>query len=301
MPHDITFPFGPDTNRELLVYINSISANPGSGPIRVAIYALLDSLVPDLWLPVEICEKIRDSFGLQYNSSINKYFINDTIHNNLSRSNTRLSFLLGGDAPDPNETVNVTVPYNSLSLIDKSPSLGIDPNGSRYFPLRQAENSSQYTIGRAFFQNAYVIADYERRNFSVHQAILPNLNTKQDIVTIQSLSANGTTDRKSKTPHTKEISNSVIAGIVVAVVTPILVAITTITWCRRETRIKKPCDDLASIVFNKPELGGSGQPHPEELSCSERPPPELSGRGWRGPELETGDIPPVVELPAQRN
>lgn len=40
-----------------------------------------------------------------------------------------------------------------------------------YFPLRRAADSSQYRIGRAFLQEAYLQVDYERNTFSVFQAL----------------------------------------------------------------------------------------------------------------------------------
>jgi len=54
----------------------------------------------------------------------------------------------------------------------------------RYFPLKRADNDTQYTLGRVFLQNAYVIANYEFFNFSVHQAIYPDTSVTQQIITL---------------------------------------------------------------------------------------------------------------------
>ncbi|CAD6591030.1 MAG: hypothetical protein ASARMPREDX12_004894 [Alectoria sarmentosa] len=56
-----------------------------------------------------------------------------------------------------------------------------------YFPLRQAVNESQYTLGRAFLQEAYVIVDYERSNFSVSQCRFED-GISTDLVAIPSAS-----------------------------------------------------------------------------------------------------------------
>jgi hypothetical protein len=70
---------------------------------------------------------------------------------------------------DPANRANIVLPYTAFDLEAKHP---IYPNSTRYFPLRRAANSSQYRLGRVFLQEAYIIADYERSAFSVHQARL---------------------------------------------------------------------------------------------------------------------------------
>lgn len=49
----------------------------------------------------------------------------------------------------------------------------------------RAANDSQYTLGRTFLQEAYLIADYERRNFSISQCSWVE-NANQDIRAIRS-------------------------------------------------------------------------------------------------------------------
>ncbi|KAF3051201.1 hypothetical protein E8E11_003054 [Didymella keratinophila] len=48
---------------------------------------------------------------------------------------------------------------------------------------RRAANATQYTLGRAFMQEAYMIVDFEHGNFSLHQAAFPASNA-QNIVAI---------------------------------------------------------------------------------------------------------------------
>jgi hypothetical protein len=70
--------------------------------------------------------------------------------------------------------VNITLPYDAFDLQLSYPYLPnttyADPS-KYYFPLRQAANETQYVLGRAFLQEAYLITDYERNNFSIHQAV----------------------------------------------------------------------------------------------------------------------------------
>ena len=267
--------------------------------VDVCIYPLLDTLVPDLCLPTGLCQDIQDSFGLEYNSSINRYLVNDSALDRLLSSNIRLSFLLGGDLSTGNATINITLPYDSFNLIDQFSSLnkGSGSNGTRYFPLRQAENSTQYTIGRALFQNAYVIADYERLTFSVHQAILPNLATKSKIIPILPTSANTTNGEKVPPSHSHKLRSGTVVTIAVAAAVAIVIgAIIIIASRRRAVRRKEGQSDMQLSVYCKPELDENSQTPPAELATEDPSLSELHDRQWRGPELNAGDYPPVPEL-----
>jgi hypothetical protein len=62
--------------------------------------------------------------------------------------------------------VTIQIPFASLEL-----RMTRDyPNAkqwSRYFPIRPTEDPEQFTLGRVFLQEAYLVANYEQRNFSV--------------------------------------------------------------------------------------------------------------------------------------
>ncbi|RAL66809.1 hypothetical protein DID88_007592 [Monilinia fructigena] len=62
--------------------------------------------------------------------------------------------------------VNITLPYAAFDWWAEYPLV---QNATRYFPLKRASDSSQITLGRVFLQEAYLIADYERSQFSIHQ------------------------------------------------------------------------------------------------------------------------------------
>ena len=69
------------------------------------------------------------------------------IKNNASVTFQLANFVTGGNY------VNITLPYSSfdLNLTTNYPDI---LNTTAYFPLRQAQDPSQYTIGRAFLQEA---------------------------------------------------------------------------------------------------------------------------------------------------
>lgn len=106
-----------------------------------------------------------------------RYLIEDNVHNTLLAQNPEFTFTLGTGS----ETVDIKLPYAAFDLEVSQPSI---PNGtSRYFPLKRAQNSSQYTLGRVFLQEAYVIADYDRQNFTIGQALFPS-SGEQDLQAI---------------------------------------------------------------------------------------------------------------------
>ncbi|KAL2071088.1 hypothetical protein VTL71DRAFT_12323 [Oculimacula yallundae] len=143
------------------------------------ILTLIDSTVPEIWLPLSACSVFETTFGLQYDPRTDRYLVNETIHNNLTTMNPPLSFKLGNLA-EGGQSINIVLPYKAFDL---QASWLIYDNITKYFPLRRALNESQYTLGRRVLQEAYVIADYERSNFSVSQRLFKDANP-QNLVAI---------------------------------------------------------------------------------------------------------------------
>lgn len=141
------------------------------------------------------------------------YLVNDTIHQQLQNLNPSVTFTLGKSST--NQSINLTLPYGAFDLQASNP---IYPNGTNYFPLRPASKENQYTLGRAFFQEAYLLVDFEQRNFSVSQALFP-ANLAPNIVTIDHSSPSSTSITNTNTPsaiHTKHaLSAGAIAGIAI--------------------------------------------------------------------------------------
>jgi hypothetical protein len=65
--NNLTISFGPDDSRPLLVGLQSVQAdNTLLGTISLlpqGIYALIDSTVPEIWLPISACEIFEAAFG----------------------------------------------------------------------------------------------------------------------------------------------------------------------------------------------------------------------------------------------
>jgi hypothetical protein len=186
IPHNISFTLS--SSKVPQVFVNSISVtSPGSSNATETtvsllntadrVTAIIDSSTPFLWLPAAVCERFASALGLSYNTSLNLYTfdLNASQHEILAASQLSFTFRLS-DFASATDLVNITLPYAAFDLKLIYPAIpntnyGDADSTKYYFPLRQAVNEAQYTIGRAFLQEAYLISDYERNTFSVHQAV----------------------------------------------------------------------------------------------------------------------------------
>ena len=164
---NVSFDFGPDNNRDLTLYVQSIvytnsthedvSLLPPSNPGPFLTF--IDSSAPAIWLPLSACQAFETAFGLTWNSTYGYYFVDDTLHDTLTSSNPNVTFTLSNTMSN-GPVVNITLPYAAfdktlgygIGFINNLPSL----QSQRYFPLQRAADSSQYTLGRTFLQEACV-------------------------------------------------------------------------------------------------------------------------------------------------
>jgi hypothetical protein len=225
----LTFKMGFDTSRDLLVAITNISSD-GTPLLNSGVYAFIDSTVPHIWLPIDVCAAFEEAFGLVYDNSTGLYLVNDTLHEQLVRSNPNITFSLAASLPTKAEssssTLDIILPYGAFDLLAGYPlASSIDINAtSRYFPLRRASNSSQYTLGRAFLQEAYLHVDYGRSTFAVSQTKFPT--DPADPGTIIAVYPDESDDRNSSDPierngpssSSRKLDPTKIAGIVIGVI-----------------------------------------------------------------------------------
>lgn len=182
--NNVTFPL--DANRNPVVNLDSIQVSAtGTPPWGAGAYTLMvepaqvmiDSETPFLWLPVSACRMFEQALGLVWNSTMNLYLTNnDTLYKSLTGPNLTFTFTLNGQPGSP-QSVDIAIPFTSLDLTISWPYLNISSTETiRYFPLKRASNEQQYTLGRAFLQEAYLAVDYDRGNFSVHTPYFPPRN-----------------------------------------------------------------------------------------------------------------------------
>lgn len=207
----MTFANGGENNSTLPVNIRSIIAeNVASGTMSLLadgapVTANIDSTVSQMYFPQAVCDLFQQAFGLQYDSDKDFYLINQTAHNQLLRSNPSITFTIG-DTGDSGLTTNIVFPYAAFDLAVGIPFFN---NDTRYFPIRVAKDESQQVLGRAFLQEAYIVVDWERNNFTVGQAI--HQRERTNIVEILPASS----DLQANSPG---LSTGAIAGIAIAAV-----------------------------------------------------------------------------------
>jgi len=115
-----------------------------------SILTVIDSTTPYIWLPLSVCEQFEQAFGITWDENVQGYLVNDTLHQALLTQNTSVILTLGHSST-PGQGVNISLPYGAFDLVAQAPLV---PNSSRYFPLMRADNEGQYTLGRAFLQEA---------------------------------------------------------------------------------------------------------------------------------------------------
>ncbi|KAF1989871.1 acid protease [Aulographum hederae CBS 113979] len=214
-----------------------------------SIYALIDSTIPFIYLPRSVCEKFEEKYNLTWDEETELYLLNETQHRKLMDLKPNFTFSIGPhndpSSPDYSQGVSITLPYSALDLgasfpfikpssplydveeyersnrliANKTAQSEANDLFSYYFPLRRAANDNQYVLGRAFLQEAYLIANYETREFSVN----PNqwddgIISKQDIVPILSSRYENGTMSGTAERGKSSFSTGAIVGVVIGAV-----------------------------------------------------------------------------------
>lgn len=156
MPNGVSFNFSSQLERQLTVAIQGMSVSNSMAESQVltsAIYALVDSTVPHLWLPLSVCYAFEHAFGIEFDPITSLYLVNETQHQALMKQNAELTISLAVNT-DGGSVIDIKLPYASLDLEATPPLV---KSQSRYFPLRRAKDETQFTLGRVLLQEAYVI------------------------------------------------------------------------------------------------------------------------------------------------
>lgn len=236
MPNDISFPFDANDSRKPSVNIQAIvSEDLTNQTVNLlpdgAAYTLVDFAESQIWLPVSACDAFARAFNLTYDNKTDLYLVDASTHRRLVQLNPSITFGLGRTY-DPGQRVNVVLPYRAF---DQQASYPIYENATNYFPIRRAYNDTQYTLGRTFFQEAYIRIDYERGNFSVHQALFPTTNEKQQIVPILSPSGSSSEGIRLES-HSLPLSKGAIAGTTVGSIFIAACLLSLLVWFLRKRR-----------------------------------------------------------------
>jgi hypothetical protein len=291
----------------MVVKVTSLVKYPTIGDgtlLNDPIDVYIDSTVTELWLPIDVCNKMEQTFGLKWDEDAQLYFADENIREQLHDDKVKLKFRI--------ETLSTAgldfhFPYAAFDLVIQPPLVN---KTARYFPLKRAEKTSQYTLGRVFLQEAYVVADYERSNFGIGRAThwQPNDEGNQGLTAIHPPSPSS-----SSTPYGHEggLGGGMIAAAVIPPLSVLVCVVLAYFWYRRRQNGRREREFEAELQTRMPIPPPSypdtikadkataveldGQPR-HELERNERMPEmqggtlahELDHRDGRLPELQTG-------------
>ncbi|RDW59123.1 hypothetical protein BP5796_12047 [Coleophoma crateriformis] len=250
-PNDVSFQLSADVSRDIVVAIQSISYSGENvlDLLPTPIYAFIESTDPNIWLPLSACLLFEQAFGLQYDNITEKYLMNNTQFTTLWATNPSVSFRLASSTTG-GSTTDITLPFYAFGLKAAYPFV---PNATYYFPLKRAENTTQYTLGRAFLQEAYLTVDYDRGNFSVSQCTWVD-GAKSAVNSILSplYSTNSTNGTLTTSPKaTNEIAiGPIIGGVLggIVVLMGICAALFWYCWRKQARETKSPQGDSTPHV-----------------------------------------------------
>ncbi|KAF1820183.1 uncharacterized protein K489DRAFT_48539 [Dissoconium aciculare CBS 342.82] len=155
----LSVPISGSTTSDLSVYIKSItlSASGNRNNIPVGQFALIDSVVPEIWLPDTICDQVELALGLVYDKATQLYLVNDTLRTNLQNAAPSFTFNLAASGNSSN-SIPITLPYGAFDQTARFPFAGVNPSNptrqQRYFPLRRSNTTTGFFLGRTFLQEA---------------------------------------------------------------------------------------------------------------------------------------------------
>jgi hypothetical protein len=252
--NDVDFKMEPDVkNRDLAVWVKSVNiiGNGTDSNARIPMMstpfnALVDSAVTPFYLPPTICDSFAKYLDLKYNKTFGMYLINDTEHIRLEDQTPSMEIIISPEASGGKD-VSILLPYPSLEQHFTHNYPNITSPWTRYFPIRPTTDQSQFTLGRVFLQEAYLIANYELRNFSLAQRDYSS--DKPRIVTI----------RDPNHPATGDVSNGATYGLIAGGCALAGLLILLLVWRCQRRRSRLDEEKGRSSTTGKTELDSTSQ------------------------------------------
>lgn len=274
--------------------------------VEKGILTVIDTNVPELWLPPAACDAFAAAFNLTWHPESDRYAITDANHTLLANADPLFNFEIG-TSTSGGETILIEIPY---SAFDVQAAYPIFASSTNYFPLRRALNDSQFALGRTFLQEIYITVDWERDSFNISQAVFNSPMPDSNIVTIEPRSGTLIEMPGPTSEPGKKLSPGAIAGIAIGGLLVILLLVGGWWMWRRknaakttaeETSIpideKKDPNDFAPESVEKPivrtNLELEGQPVGELWA-----PPGEAQKGASNEVAELAIPEPVYELPS---
>lgn len=238
--------------RSIQVSASSPPANWGNSLLSLmsqneAAAFTIDSSTSFLWMPESVCESIAQALNLTWNANIQLYtFASNTTPQDLAACDLKFTFTLAENSTTA-DTTSLTISYDAFNLQLSYPFPGLfttyNDTKVNYFPLRRANSTQQYTIGRAFLQETYLIVDYERNVFSISQALFPD-SSQQPQLSVISRPANSLFPGPN-TSSSSGLSTGAKAGVAVAaVIVTVLIVLAIWFYCfKRKAQLSSEHDE----------------------------------------------------------
>ena len=212
----------------------NVATNPSSFTTGCGGFsANIDSTLPYLILPDCICDQFEATYGLTYDRTQNLYFVNASSHDTNKQQNGTVVFKIAAGPSDSGTYTSIKLGYPAF---DHQISSVTGENGKNYFPMKKSKNGI-FTLGRTFLQEAYIIVDYERSNFTVAPALYTDSLSKQDLRPIYNTTFDPTTNSASSGGG---LGPGAIAGTVVGIVVAFAIAgVLAFCWWRKRKNKKQ--------------------------------------------------------------
>jgi hypothetical protein len=232
-----------------LTYADGTSKIVNSANGAVTKYdAIIDTTLPFLYMPRSVCDSFQQLLGLNFDNTTGLYTVNST--QRAANSGLNITFMVA-DTQDDSISQTITLPYAAFDLNASWPMYA---SSTTYFPIRRSNsddpNYGPHILGRTFLQEAYVIADYERGNFTIAQADM--VSNDQLILPIY----NETTQNQiQNTSPSKKLSTGAIVGIAVgaAALVAILLFALLFVHRRRQRNRRAAAAAAAATVAKEPQ------------------------------------------------
>lgn len=260
-------------NARSIVLSNTLQGTVSVTHDLLSLPMALDSTVSQLWLPRVVCDELEASLGLTYDPSTELYLVNSTAHAKLIELAPTIAFTLAADGTS-NDTTTIVLPYAAFDLQASPPLYNITTN---YFPLRRASKRS--VLGRAFLQEAYLVVDWDRSNFTISPAAQRSNRTRDIVAILPPLEK-----KSSDTLGAGAIAGIVIGALIIVIVVPIATF-----WWRRRRRRERPKEEVPPETKQPP----SEWPQEKKIADIEPDPQELNSGDAIHPEAMST---PLYEL-----
>jgi hypothetical protein len=222
----VQFDMGPPALTELAVSVSSIvidGKSTGVASTQHTFTAIVDSTLPYLFLPNATCDWLAKQLNLQFDDLAELYIIDPTSLRYNMGNITSIAITLGPtNSSPPSSNLTIRFPYDAFNS-NASWVWGWESQ-QHIFPIKRAP-SSIAVLGRVFFQEAYVIVDYDRNNFSISQTTnstsLLEARSKAQAANISFPSLTNITSIHSKNatdPSSTKLGMGTIAGIVIGII-----------------------------------------------------------------------------------